>query len=99
MTYLLIASWLVGAYALGWYRGRQGWPFLWRKAAPVSRETPSVKHDPKPVVLPADEPTKMAERLAELVPGFNQMAPDVKERVLSRMKQKAESQLGLLTRP
>lgn len=99
MTYLLLASWLIGAYAFGWYRGRQGWPFLWRKTvapvAPVARATP----DPKPIVLPADEPLKMAERLAELVPGFATMPPEQQERVIARMKQKAESQLGLLTRP
>lgn len=99
MTYLLVGTWLVGAYAFGWYRGRQGWPFLWRKtatqAAPVPRATPV---ESKPIVLPVDEPDRMKERLTELVPGFAQMPPEQQAKVIERLKHRAENQLGLLTR-
>lgn len=92
--------WLLIAYGVGWYRGRQGWPFLWRKATPTTPTAPRTPPiDPKPIVLPSDEPEKMAERLNELVPGFSDMPPEIRERVIARFKDKASNQLGLLTRP
>lgn len=99
MIYLLMGTWLIGAYAIGWYRGRQGWPFLWRVAAkpPVSRETP--RTEPKPVVLPADEPDKMLTRLKEQVPGFATAPPNVQAGVIARLRQRAEDELGMRTHP
>lgn len=98
MTYLLVGTWLVVAYAFGWYRGRQGWPFLWRKAAISPAPPKPAVTDAKPVVLPQDEPDRMRERLTDMVPGFTAMPPEQQEKVIARLKHRAETQLGLLTR-